>query len=72
VRRTGKNSISRKTEPQSWRVVLVRSRGELLGFVDASDRTEAELVAVRTFNLSQEDRKRLLVRERCYYLSPSE
>ena len=50
---------------RSWGVSLIRgSRAQVLGFVEASDAKAAELAAVRTFNLDDWQRKRLLVRER--------
>ena len=45
-------------------MILIRSRGAFLGYVDAIDAKAAELAAVRAFNLSGEQRKRLVVRER--------
>jgi hypothetical protein len=42
---------------RSWRVVIIRSRGEHLGTVAASDRDRAET------DLEQEQRSRLLIRE---------
>jgi hypothetical protein len=48
---------------RSWRVVLLRNRGELLGYVDAVDPVSAEGAAVRAFNLSSWQSRRLLVRE---------
>jgi hypothetical protein len=52
------------TRVRSWGVTLIRKRGQFLGWVDAPDAKAAELAAVRAFNLSEEKRKRLLVRER--------
>lgn len=43
----------------------------MLGYVDAVDNTAAELAAIKAFNLSEEDRKRIIVRERLYYLAMS-
>ena len=45
-----------------WRVVLMRSRGELLGFVDTADAQAAELAAAAQFRLDGWQRRRLLVR----------
>jgi hypothetical protein len=47
--------------PRSWSVSIIRNRSQLLGFVDAPTRERAESVAVRTFNLSDEQRSRLVV-----------
>lgn len=63
------SNIEAKNHPRSWRVTLIRNGGELLGYVDAADSTAAELAAIKAFDLSEEDRKRLIVRERVYYLS---
>jgi hypothetical protein len=51
---------------REWRIMLIRNRGEFLDYVKAATRqpAAAETAAIRTFNLKQEDRKRLLVRER--------
>jgi hypothetical protein len=38
--------------------------GQVLGYVEARDRTAAELAAVAEFNLTEEQRKRLVVQER--------
>jgi hypothetical protein len=45
---------------RSWRVSLRRQRAHYLGTVEAP----AEAVAVAQFDLDQEQRKRLVVRER--------
>ena len=42
----------------------MRSRGELLGYVEALDRERAEDVAIKQFDLDQDQRRRLLIRER--------
>jgi hypothetical protein len=46
-----------------WRVVLMRSRGQLLGFVDAHDAQHAEAVAAEQLRLGGWQRRRLLVWE---------
>jgi hypothetical protein len=43
---------------------LIKNRGVLPGFVEAPDQKAAELMAAKTFMLSEWQRKRLLVRER--------
>jgi hypothetical protein len=48
---------------RSWRVIIMRSRGEYLGSVEAPDREKAEAVAVKQFELDQDQRRRLLIRE---------
>ena len=46
-----------------WRVVLLRSRGQLLGYVDAHDAQAAEAVAAAQFRLESWQARRLLVYE---------
>ena len=46
-----------------WRVVLLRAKGELLGFVDAADEREAKAVAAVQFNLDEVQRNRIIVQE---------
>jgi hypothetical protein len=50
-----------------WRASLFRSRAEVLGDVQASSREAAEAAAVQTFNLSPEQRSRLVVQELAKY-----
>jgi hypothetical protein len=54
-----------------WGVVLIRSRGELLGYVEAPDLKAAEAAAVKAFAFTDFQRKRLLLRERNAQLRPS-
>jgi hypothetical protein len=49
---------------RSWHVIIMPSRGEYLGSVEAPDRERAEAVAVKQFDLDQDQRSRLLIRER--------
>ena len=63
--------LKSKNLARSWRVTLIKNRVELLGYVDAVDNTAAELAAIKAFNLSEEDRKRIIVRECLYYLAMS-
>jgi hypothetical protein len=50
--------------PRSWRAIIIRSRGEYLGSVEAPDRERDEAVAVKQFALDGDQRRRLLIRER--------
>jgi len=52
------------TRFQTWGAMLIGKPSQFLGDVEAPDRAGAEVAAVRAFNLSKEQRKRLLVRER--------
>jgi len=49
---------------RSWRVIIMRSRGEHIGTVEAPDRERAEAVAIKQFALDDDQRSRLLIRER--------
>jgi len=49
---------------KNWRVVMMRNRGQLLGYVEARDLKSAEAAAVKAFYLDSEQRTRLLVQER--------
>jgi hypothetical protein len=45
-------------------VIIIRSKGEYLGSVEAPDRERAEVVAIKQFALDDDQRSRLLIRER--------
>ena len=65
-RRTSKKDSPAKLArrmKRRWRVVLMRSRGELLGYVDTTDAQAAEAVAAEQFRLDGWQRRRLLVWE---------
>jgi hypothetical protein len=49
---------------RSWRVVIIRSKGEHLGTVEATDRERAEMVAIKRFDLDDDQRRRPLIRGR--------
>jgi hypothetical protein len=51
------------TKLKRWRASLIRSKGQVLGIVEAPDLKKAEAAAVRAFMLSEDQRKRLLVQE---------
>jgi len=66
-RSRARKSAERKTaagQRRSWRVSLIRKHAQVLGDVEAPNREAAEAAAVRTFNLSDEQRSRLVVQER--------
>ena len=46
-----------------FRIVLIRSKGEVLGTVEAADANAAEKVAAIQFELDEFQRRRLLVQE---------
>jgi hypothetical protein len=56
--------LFRERERAEARVIIMRSRGEVLGYVEALDRERAEAVAIKQFDLDQEQQQRLLIRER--------
>jgi hypothetical protein len=49
---------------RGWRVIIMRHRGEHLGTVEAPDRQRAKAAAVKLFDLDDDRRRRLLIRER--------
>jgi hypothetical protein len=61
-RRTGKDTPAKlaKRMKRRWRVVLLRAKGELLGYVDAHDAPDAETVAAVQFGLDAFQSRRLL------------
>jgi hypothetical protein len=63
VRRVSKKNSSGSSKLREWRVVLIRNRGQLLGWVKAASIEAAEIAAARTFNINDWQRKRLLLRE---------
>jgi hypothetical protein len=54
---------AKTSRPRSWRAALIRKRAQVLGVVEAPDREAAEAAAVRTFNLTPEQRSRLVMQE---------
>ena len=46
-----------------FRIVLIRSKGEVLGTVEANDAQAAEKVAAIQFKLDEQQRRRLLMQE---------
>jgi hypothetical protein len=58
------NSNARATASRSWRASLFRIRStQFLGRVDAPDRAAAKIAASEKFNLTEEQRRRLVVQE---------
>ena len=53
-----------KKPSRSWRVIIMRSKGEHIGTVEAPDRERAEAVAIKQFALDDDQRSRLLIQER--------
>jgi hypothetical protein len=58
------NASPRATASRSWRVLLIYKRGLVLGTVEAPSQEAAEAAAVREFNLTADQRRRLVVQER--------
>jgi hypothetical protein len=48
---------------RSWRVSILRQRAQYLGTVEAPDERAAEATAIAQFDLSEDQRNRLAVRE---------
>jgi hypothetical protein len=63
LRPTPKRKRTTAADLQSWRVIIMRSKGEYLGSVEAPDRERAEVVAIKLFDLDRDQRSRLLIRE---------
>jgi hypothetical protein len=49
---------------RTWRVSIIRKRGQYLGTVEAPNEKAAKAAAVAEFDLSAERRQRLVVSER--------
>jgi hypothetical protein len=49
---------------RSWRVSIIRKRGQYLGTIEAPDEKAAEAAAVVEFDLTDEQCRRLVVPER--------
>ena len=56
--------LKKPSKLRSWRVIIMRGKGEHIGTVEAPDRERAEAVAVKQFELDRDQRRRLLIRER--------
>jgi hypothetical protein len=56
-----------RTQPlakkKTWRASLIRKHGQILGTVEAANRSAAEAAAVKTFQLSGDQRRRLVLQE---------
>jgi hypothetical protein len=55
--------MAQQRKKKLWRVSILRARAQVVGTVEARDPEAAKDAAVRAFNLSDEQRKRLAVRE---------
>ena len=66
MRRTNKKNSSgpKPTHTRKWRVVLMRNRGDFLGYVKAASPDAAEIEAAKTFNVNEWQRRSLLLREK--------
>jgi hypothetical protein len=64
-RRTSKDTPAKlaRRMKRRFRIVLIRSKGEVLGTIEAADPQAAEKVAAIQFELDEFQRRRLLVRE---------
>jgi hypothetical protein len=64
-RRTSKDTPAKLAKRMSrrWRVVLLRSKGEILGTVEAPDAQAAKAAAAVQFELDDVQRSRILVQE---------
>jgi hypothetical protein len=62
MRRPAKKKAS-AAKLRNWRVSILRQRAHYLGMVQAPDQRTAEAAAIAQFDLSEDQRKRLAVRE---------
>ena len=58
-----KPPAKRKPKP-TWRITVLRRRGESLGTVEAVDADEAVKVAIKLFGITDPERRRRLVAQR--------
>jgi hypothetical protein len=63
VRRKNSGGRSNAIQFREWRVVLMRNRGQLLGWVNAPDPESPEIEAAKRLELNDWQRRRLLLRE---------
>jgi hypothetical protein len=52
-----------KRMKRRWRVVLLRAKGEILGYVEVPDAAAAKVAAVARFDLDEVQRTRIIVQE---------
>jgi hypothetical protein len=52
-------AVKNAAKLRSWRVIIMRSKGEYLGSVEAPDRERAEAVAIKQFALDDDQWRRL-------------
>ena len=64
MRRKNSSGRNKAIQLREWRVVLLRYRGELLGYAKAASREAAETEAARLFSLTEFQRRALLLQER--------
>jgi hypothetical protein len=60
----GTPSKRKAAKLRAWRVSILRARAQYIGDVHARDQKSAEAAAAAEFKLDEEQRKRLVVRER--------
>jgi hypothetical protein len=63
-RRISPKKLPRPAKLRNWRVSIIRRRGQDLGTVDAPNEKAAEAAAAAEFDLSDEQRRRLVIQER--------
>jgi len=63
-RKEGRETGVTAAKLRSWRVSVIRKRSQYLGTVEARNEKAAEAAAVAEFDLSDEQRRRLVVQER--------
>jgi hypothetical protein len=48
---------------RSWRVIIIRSKGDISARLKPPDRERAEAAAIKQLDLDQDQRRQLLIRE---------
>jgi hypothetical protein len=62
--RISPKKLLRPAKLRTWRISIIRKRGQYLGTVTAPNEKAAEAAAVAEFDLTDEQRRRLVVQER--------
>jgi hypothetical protein len=62
--RAPKKKATAAAKIRTWRVSILRARAQYIGDVHAPDQKSAEAAAITEFKLDQQQRRRIVVRER--------
>jgi hypothetical protein len=56
-------AMAKKIAKNTWAVSIIRKRSQFLGYVEALDREATEAAAVVRFNLSEQQRGQIVIKE---------